>query len=1602
MESLIELIESSAWGEEHPNKSLLTDFARICFSRESAENMALHTNEEWLAIYRSHCDFFLAPYDGCYSLRVVNIPEIARHGTFVQVVAKDMPFLVDSLSMAVARGRYGAQYLLTSAGFTAHRNEQGEVTSILPYSPENALKSGSAEAIVMIEIAYQQTEQEREEIAAKLNATLYDVELAVSDWGPMKEQLSRVIDRLSNRKHSDELQPQVEEAIAFLKWIFKDHFIFFACREYKVVGESDQKALQLDESSCLGVFRGKQNNATLKQYHDMPRGVRNQALERSRIVTFSKTSKLANIHRDDYTGYIVVKLLGEQEEVVGEIRFLGLLTSAAYTQPATEIPILRKKAQEILDRAELPPRGHLWKEMVHIINNLPRDDFMHASVDLLTAWCLNISQVVDRHRTRVFFYLDSHKRNLSCMIYLPRENVSAGLYRKIQLLLQDSLQAVDIRSDARLFGAATARMHYQVRVDPDKIDALFKPQQLELSIAAMSSSWFDRLQAELIKYYDSMEEARLLTEYRDAFPAGYQENFSAEDCVADIAAVERIVNGSNLSIRTCTVKEGCKTSRIKLFRLNNPLPLSDVLPILENMGARVVSEFPYKIKRVTGEVVWLSDFEVVLADDLNDEIKSIQLFKSAFYHSWAGLTSNDLLNKLVIKADMSWQKIRVLRAYSAFFKQIKFEISQTYIASILVKRHTLAQLFIELFYARFDPDFSGDRAREQKSIEQKILAEMESIRSLDEDRVCRQYLYTILATERTNFFMRSSDTYIALKINSAIVPGMVEPPPAVEAFVYSAAFEGTHLRSSRVARGGLRWSSRQEDYRTEVLGLECAQEVKNSVIVPSGAKGGFILKRNMVGFSRDEMQQEARRCYTLFMHGLLDLVDNIENGSVVYKQRVVRHDVTDPYLVVAADKGTATFSDLANSVAQERGFWLGDAFASGGSNGYDHKKMGITAKGAWVSVTNHFRELGIDLRTETISVIGVGDMAGDVFGNGMLLSRHLQLKAAFNHLHIFVDPNPDTASSYAERERLFNTPGSTWMDYKAELISSGGGVFDRSAKSIELSPEMKVMLGTDKESMVPSELIQHLLCAEVDLLWNGGIGTYVKASKESHADVGDPANDRLRVNGSQLRCRVVGEGGNLGLTQLGRVEFEQATGGLICTDFIDNSAGVNCSDVEVIIKMLLNECQLNDGLGEQERNELLGEMTDAVSDLVLLNNERQTSALHFIHHYAEKNVLAQADLIEYMEKNAGLNPQLERLPTPTEMRERFGESIGLTLPEICTLFSHTKLLLRAELDKHALENDADLRPYLYDYFPQQLRERYPAAIEKHNLAKEIIATVLINNLSADMGITFFYVIKRELEVGVLDIVRAYVAVLKIFNLRDIIDSIDGLSPSVDKEVRSAMRSRVADLIRRSVRWLLHFCGSDFVISEQVERFAPVASELTRYIQAMPLDTRELLQQDRMQAWIEGGVDPVLANQVAALHCGYHAFNICDGAHQFDVDINRFSQAYFFLYSRLGLQLFWEKIDSIRTKSNWAEQICYSFKQDLSLINRSLAGRVIAMPIAADVEAKFHAWLTAVAPQIEQWEYLHSELSKTDTADSAIIVMGIRILQKLVDFVPADK
>ena len=1088
--------------------------------------------------------------------------------------------------------------------------------------------------------------------------------------------------------------------------------------------------------------------------------------------------------------------------------------------------------------------------------------------------------------------------------------------------------------------------------------------------------------------------------YRNAFPAGYRDAFKAADCVLDIDACEALNGSSVISLRTCHGKEPGELLRVRLFKKDAPLPLSGVLPILEKMGVRVETEFPFLISRADKQKIWLSDFAVVLDDDLDADLGDIEQFKAALYRSWSGAVTNDSMNKLVIKAGLSWQKVRILRAYAAFFKQIKFEISLDYVARILVKRHKLAVLFVDLFHARFDPAFEGDRSAAESELKERISEEMEFIQTLDEDRVCRQYLQTILATLRTNFFQLSADgeakPSIALKIQSSLVPGMIEPAPAVEAFVYSSLFEGVHLRFSYVARGGLRWSSRQEDYRTEVLGLVRAQQVKNSVIVPRGAKGGFILKSDMTSMTREQQIEEARRCYALFMNGLLDLADNIDETCVIYDANTLRYDEDDTYLVVAADKGTATFSDLANSVANERGFWLGDAFASGGSYGYDHKKMGITAKGAWISAARHFKELGHSLETEDISVVGIGDMSGDVFGNGMLLSKHLLLKAAFNHLHIFIDPNPDTSISFKERQRLFTTPGSGWNDYKQELISKGGGVFERAAKSISLSSEMQEFLGTSLNAMVPNELIKHILRAPVDMLWNGGIGTYVKSSAETNLSVGDPLNDALRVNGSELQARVVCEGGNLGLTQLGRVEFEQAVSGLVCTDFIDNSAGVNCSDLEVIIKMLLNAFVSKGKLGFDQRNTLLMEMTDEVSSLVLANNHSQTNALYYTKHYSLKNSEIHAGLMQELMQENDFRPEQENLPKPHVLRERARAGVPLTMPDLCTLFSHTKLYLRGLIEAFDLTSEPDLFSYLYDSFPADLLERYPKEVKLHNLANEIMATKIINNLTADMGMLFVHLMQREFQVSILAIVKAYVAVMRIFKLRPVLDDIDTLGMDITPEVRHSMRGQVMDLARRSVRWILRQYQDDFCIKDVVESFSAVASEVPRLLGLLPINQELLERQAPTASWVEGGVDADFVRQVASLGCSYHSFNIAYGSTTFDVEMGRFSRAYFLIFAHLDLGLFREKIDCIEKDNDWSILASYAFKQDLDALQRNLAQSVIAVSSMDSIEGKLADWEGRHATLLERWYSLLDDMKKSKVVDSAIVVMGIRILQKLLE------
>ncbi|MBI5447723.1 MAG: NAD-glutamate dehydrogenase, partial [Gammaproteobacteria bacterium] len=1435
--------------------------------------------------------------------------------TVIEVITDDMPFLVDSLRMEINREGYNIHFMIHLGGMKFKRNNEYNVEDVLPIDTALSDKIFS-EAPIYIEIDRITDPYALEKLRLNLLHVLGDVREAVDDWGKMRERLEEVLLELDAAILP--ISPEeMAESKDFLRWLANDHFTFLGCRDYVVSGVGTRRELDLVEGSGLGILRDESHAHKVRPLASLPAAAREMALS-PHVLIISKTNTKSTVHRPVYLDYIGVKRYNKQGEIVGERRFIGLYTSGAYYNNPKQIPFLRHKVAMVLQASGLLPKSHAGKTLINILETLPRDDLFQASSEELTHLAMGILQLQERQRIRLFARWDIYRRFASCLVYVPREWFNTELRQHMQGVIEKAFHATEVDFSVLFTESVLARIHFLVRTDPKTVpDVDFK--ELEKKLIEIGRTWRDELQSHLYSFYGEEKSGDLLQKYAKAFPASYREDFTPKNAVYDIEQLEKINEKNPLGMsfyRPQNDKSGL--IQFKLFHFKDTIPLSDVLPMLENMGLRIIGERPYEIRPQNAPVVWINDFEMKhpLGMELDvDKIKTI--FHEAFEKVWAERLESDGFNKLVLEAGLSWREVTVIRAIAKYLRQTGFTFSQDYMEETLAKNSSTAKILVELFKLRFDPENHKNNHSQIESHENLLKEALDKITNLDEDRIVRRFWGIIQAIIRTNYFQVDQEgqakTYLSFKLNSGLVPELPLPHPLYEVFVYSPRFEGIHLRAAKVARGGIRWSDRREDFRTEVLGLMKAQKVKNAVIVPSGAKGGFVPKRIPLGSTREQIQEEGIICYKQFISGLLDITDNLVEGHIEYPPSVVRYDDDDPYLVVAADKGTATFSDIANAISEKYHFWLGDAFASGGKTGYDHKKMAITAKGAWESAMRHFRELDVNIQTTDFTVVGIGDMAGDVFGNGMLLSKHIRLVAAFNHAHIFLDPNPDSASSFVERERLFHLPRSSWEDYNVNLISKGGGVYPRSAKSIPLSKEVQDRLDFHVPSATPNEVMLHILKAKVDLLFNGGIGTYVKAPQESNNEVGDHANDAIRVNGQELGCRVVVEGGNLGCTQLGRVNFE-LHGGILNTDFIDNSAGVDCSDHEVNAKILLNAVMNKGLLKEKERNELLAQMTDDVSRLVLRDNYLQTQAISLEKTHAIKDMELYNRYINYSEAEGKIDRVIEFLPDDTAMKERKLQGKGLTRPEIAVLLAYSKAILKEDILTSAVLNE----PYFFDIlttaFPAVLSERYREEMDHHGLRCEIIATQISNFVVNEMGVTFVYRLKDETGASVHEIVRAYMVARKIFDLPKIWSEIEALDTHISAQIQLNMMYEVSRLVRRATRWFLHHRRAGLNIEETIAHFEPAVAEIK---QALPvLLTGEDFDRwnEMMEHYKEQGVSESLALNVSSARFLLSSLDIIEVAGEFKPVI--VATLYFMLGHSLDLGWFREQINDYPVETHW--------------------------------------------------------------------------------------
>jgi glutamate dehydrogenase len=1331
--------------------------------------------------------------------------------------------------------------------------------------------------------------------------------------------------------------------------------------------------------------------------------VRARARE-AELLIVTKANSTATVHRGELLDYVGVKTFDRRGRVDGEHRFLGLWTSTAYYGSPRDIPVLRRKVDRVIEHFGLDPSGHDGKAVLNVLETYPRDELFQANVQDLIRIVRGVVNLYERRTVRLLVRRDPYHRFYSCLVYVPRDRYNTEVRQRIEQIALQGFAGQSVESHAQISGASHARVHVVVRTDPAQ---RHKPDlgAIEQRIAEAALTWSDRLREQLIERRGEAAGLALAHRYRHAFPLAYHEDVSPGEVLEDLGDLEALRAQPQALQLNLHRPAGQKPERVhlKIVRLGEPVPISDVLPMLENFGLRVISERPYQLAWPEGGAAWIQDFELEHRDRLNVDIARVEAnFREGFAAAWHGMIENDGFNRLLLSADLSARQIVVLRAFCRYLLQTGVPFSQAYMERALTANVLIARHLVRLFETRFDPACAKNARRSERDAEahiRQIRSALDGVASIDDDRILRAYLTLIQATLRTNFFQPGSDgqpkSYVCFKFDPARIPDLPLPKPKFEIFVYSPRVEGVHLRMGEVARGGIRWSDRREDFRTEVLGLMKAQNVKNTVIVPVGAKGGFVPKRLPAGGSREEVQAEVVSCYQNFIRGLLDLTDNIVGGRIVPPAQVVRRDADDPYLVVAADKGTATFSDIANAISADYRFWLGDAFASGGSAGYDHKKMGITARGAWECVKRHFREMGIDIQKQDFSVSGVGDMSGDVFGNGMLLSRHIRLQAAFDHRHIFLDPEPHTAVSFAERARLFALPRSSWDDYDRKKISRGGGVFARSAKSITLSAEARTLLGLDGSAHAPNDIIRAILRMPVELLWNGGIGTYVKASDERNAEVGDRTNDALRINGRELKAKVVGEGGNLGLTQRGRIEYA-LHGGRLNTDFIDNSAGVNTSDVEVNIKILLNP-QVADGrLTRGERNRLLVRMTNEVAALVLRNNYLQGQAISVLELQGVARLAEFQHLIRALERSGELNRTLEFLPSDDELAERRKSGVGLTRPELAILLAYSKIWL----NNHLLASDVPEDPYLSTelerYFPAPIQQRFPRAISRHRLRREIIATATTNSLVNRMGPTFVPRAQEDTGAEPAQIARAYTAAREIFAMREVWEQIEALDNKVPAKLQYEAAFQTSRLLRHATYWLLTARSRTLQVDAAVREFRAGVQQLEAHI-AQAMSGAELLrfEEGRARA-VAAGLPPALAARVASLEALNAALDIVEIAAAHKVSVAETARVYFEVGARIGFDWLRARIEKLAVDGPW-QAIARTGLRDAALrVHRRLTERVLAVRERGDASARVSAWVSAAGKDLAHWQRTLADMRAAGASDFATLTVGVESVRKLAN------
>ncbi|WP_427130195.1 NAD-glutamate dehydrogenase [Pseudarthrobacter sp. S9] len=1547
------------------------------------------------------------------------------------IVTDDMPFLVDSVNAELVRQNAPIHLVLHPLFVVTRNRETGELVKVSRVPSHLGISSGDTAAMPnlshliaegddashmesWIAVEIDRVGDKRAQLVEGVGRVLGDVRAAVEDWPRMRTkalEIAQDLDKVANRAQIAELR----QAQELLRWLDDGNFTFLGYREYDLKNASGEDVLELREESGLGLLRG---GADTRQVQHLTEAGRKKAREK-RALVITKANSRSTVHRSAYLDYIGVKSFDAAGNVNGERRFIGLFATSAYAGSVRDIPVVREKVAAVLRGAGFPPDSHSGKDLLGILETYPRDELFQIEIPDLAATATGIQRLQERRRTRLFLRPDIYGRFMSAVVYLPRDRYTTNVRLRIEEELRETFDAVSIDYEARMTESALARLFFRIRLPKNADVSNVNSDELEKRLVRAARSWGEGISEVLRARADNDGDGakedgakELATVWAEAFPPGYRVDYEVEDALEDIARFEKYGAAAERAGEGVKEQPGVhvylpegagatleEDARVKLYMLE-PKSLSQILPYFHNLGLEVLDERPFEIETADRRDFFLYDLGLKYPAGVDPQTTG-QLLADSFGAAVVGAVESDSFDRLVLREGMHWRQVIVLRAYAKYMRQMGNTNSFEFMSDTLLANPDVTRALTALFAARFDPVLSGaERQLRQEEVRAELDAAIEQVATLDADRVLRIFANLIRATLRTNYFQNK--THLSFKLDPAVIDGLPFPRPMFEIWVYSPRVEGVHLRFGKVARGGLRWSDRREDFRTEILGLVKAQTVKNAVIVPTGAKGGFYAKQLPDPASdRSAWMAEGIESYKTFIRGLLDITDNLittpDGETVMPPADVVRHDDDDSYLVVAADKGTASFSDIANGLAAEYGFWLGDAFASGGSVGYDHKAMGITARGAWESVKRHFSELDLDTQSEPFTVVGVGDMSGDVFGNGMLLSKHIRLLAAFDHRHIFLDPTPDEAVSFAERQRLFELPRSSWDDYNKSLISEGGGVFARQAKVIPVSAQVRAALGLPDGTtrLSPPELLRAILLAPADLLYNGGIGTYVKASTESNAEVGDKANDAIRVDGRELRVKVVGEGGNLGMTQRGRIEAA-LQGVILNTDAIDNSAGVDCSDHEVNIKIFVDRMVAAGKLEQAERAQFLASMTDEVGRLVLEDNIDQNILLLNDRMRVSEWSPSYERLMDWLEKSADLKRDLEALPTTATLGERLEQGQGLTSPELSVLAAYAKIELATALRDSDLAEDPWFRATLRAYFPKQLRERFDAELDTHPLRREIIATVVANDMINLGGITFAFRAIEETSATEAAVAKAFVALREVYELNIMVAELNELPASFPTEHWSTVHLDIRRLLDRAVRWVLSQGFTSRPIAEIVAEFKPLMDPMrARLLDYLRGDDRK-----RVAEWLEKArgweLPEDLAHRWAELFESFVLLDIAKIVHVSPEPVEDIAHVYYAVFDRFHVDSLLERITKLPRRDRWQALARAALRDDLYSTASDITTAVLeATPAGTPAQERLTAWESQNVEQLGRAKSMFDEVNALEADDMASLSVALRLLRSIV-------